>query len=101
MTAAVETPPQAPLLVTIPEAARLLACSVSLVKLMIRRGDLAAVKVGRLTRLHHAQLIQRFSPPEIFGGDPHCCPPRSTPEFASPPVRHRVGSRRRSGHASW
>ena len=92
--------PEAPLLVTIPEAARLLSCSVSLVKLMIRRGELPIVKVGRLTRVHHAQLAHQFSPPEMFGDVPHCCPPPNARESANQPVRHRVGSRRRSGHAS-
>jgi excisionase family DNA binding protein len=99
MNPAVEAP-EAPLLVTIPEAARLLSCSVSLVKLMIRRGELPIVKVGRLTRVHHAQLAHQFSQPEMFGDGRHGCPPSSTRESASQPVRYRVGSRRRSGHAS-
>ena len=40
-----------PLLVSIDEAARLLACSRTTLKLLIRRGDIRALKVGRLTRI--------------------------------------------------
>jgi excisionase family DNA binding protein len=40
-----------PLLVSLDEAARLLACSRSMVKLMIRRGQIRTVKIGRLTRI--------------------------------------------------
>lgn len=100
MNPAIEGHEAAPLLVTIPEAARLLSCSVSMVKVMIRRRELPIVKVGRLTRVHHAQLTHQFSPPEIFGDARHSCPPASSPESANRPVRHRVGSRRRSAHAS-
>jgi excisionase family DNA binding protein len=55
-------PPTAepPLLITIPETARLLSCSSGLVKLMIRRGELQPVKLGRLTRIPRAQLHAKF-----------------------------------------
>jgi excisionase family DNA binding protein len=54
-------PPTAepPLLITIPETARLLSCNAGLVKLMIRRGELQPVKLGRLTRIPRAQLPQK------------------------------------------
>jgi len=50
-----------PILVPIAEAARLLSCSTSLVKLMIRRGEIRTVKLGRLTRIPRAHLEDLFS----------------------------------------
>lgn len=45
------------LLVTIDEAARLLVCGRSLLKLMIRRGEIPTRKIGRLTRIPRAFLV--------------------------------------------
>ena len=45
-----------PLLVSIDEAARLLACSRTTLKVLIRRGDIRALKVGRLTRIPRMAL---------------------------------------------
>jgi hypothetical protein len=50
-----------PLLITIPETARLLSCSSDLVKLMIRRGELQPVKLGR-TDAHSARVVARKVP---------------------------------------
>jgi excisionase family DNA binding protein len=44
------------LLVAVAEAARLLSCSRTTVKLLIRRGEIRAVKLGRLTRIPRRHL---------------------------------------------
>jgi excisionase family DNA binding protein len=49
-------PKDLPLLVTIGEASRLLTCSRSMVKVMIARGEIAVVKLGRLTRIPRSAL---------------------------------------------
>ena len=43
-------------LYTVPEVAQYLRCSVRTVFDLVRRGDLPAVKIGRLTRITAGQL---------------------------------------------
>jgi excisionase family DNA binding protein len=91
-----------PILVPISEAARLLSCSASLVKLMIRRGEIRTVKLGRLTRIPRAHLEELFSRSEESGENPLALPPSRSPESAHhPPEHRRVGAltRRRRGWA--
>lgn len=57
VTRGAAAPGSEPLLVTIDEAARLLACGRSLLKLMIRRGEIPTRKIGRLTRIPRAFLV--------------------------------------------
>ncbi len=47
-----------PELVTVPETADVLRCSASTVREMLRRGELTALKVGRLVRIRRAELEQ-------------------------------------------
>jgi excisionase family DNA binding protein len=91
-----------PILVPIGEAARLLSCSASLVKLMIRRGEIRTVKLGRLTRIPRSHLEDLFSRAEKSGDNPLELPPSPSPESAHHRPEHcRVGSltRRRRGWA--
>ena len=91
-----------PILVPIAEAARLLSCSASLVKLMIRRGEIRTVKLGRLTRIPRTHLEDLFSKAEMSGENPLALPPSRSPESARHrPEHRRVGAltRRRRGWA--
>ena len=95
-----DVPPMAepPLLISIPEAARLLSCSSGLVKLMIRRGQLRPVKLGRLTRISRAQLTEKFLTEQ---GISACTTPLAMLQFCgSPPLptARRVGALRRKRH---
>jgi excisionase family DNA binding protein len=56
------------LLVTIDEAAQLLACGRTLLKLMIRRGEIPIVKIGRLTRIPRTCLSD-FVRQSMDGGE--------------------------------
>jgi excisionase family DNA binding protein len=67
----------APLLLTVPDTARRLNRHEQTVRAMIRRGDLAAVRLGRLVRVL-ATAVDRFDEPEM----------------APPPVAHAEGPRR-------
>ena len=95
-----DAPPMAepPLLITIPETARLLSCSSGLVKLMIRRGQLQPVKLGRLTRIPRAQLHAKFVVPQ---GIYPCNPSQEVLQFCgSSPLltARRVGALKRKRH---
>ena len=88
-----------PILVTIGETARLLSCSPGLVKLLIRRGQLHPVKLGRLTRIPRVQLIAMFVPAEQ-----QCScnrPPEQLQSCGSPAPQmpRRVGALKRNRHA--
>lgn len=50
--------PRAPLLLTVPDTARRLHRHEQTVRAMIRRGDLAAVRLGRLVRVFAAAVDQ-------------------------------------------
>jgi len=46
------------LLVSVPEAARIMCCSQSHVWQLVLKGELPSVKVGRLRRLVYADLVE-------------------------------------------
>ncbi|HWC03915.1 MAG TPA: helix-turn-helix domain-containing protein [Methylomirabilota bacterium] len=58
--------PRAPLLLTVPDTARRLRRHEQTIRAMIRRGDLAAVRLGRLIRVL-ATAVDRAS--EAMGSD--------------------------------
>lgn len=75
-----------PILVSLDEAARLLSCSRSMVKLMVRRGEIPTVKLGRLTRIPRGQVE------ELIVGRLEPAPVLSLQPIAA--WVHRAGSRR-------
>jgi len=88
-----------PILITIGETARLLSCSPGLVKLLIRRGQLQPVKLGRLTRIPRVQLIAMFVPAEQQSSRN---PESESLQLCSSPAREtprRVGALKRNRHA--
>jgi excisionase family DNA binding protein len=75
-----------PLLVSIDEAARLLACSRTTLKVLIRRGEIRALKVGRLTRIPRRLLEEYVAATALVE------PPRTVVELP----RSRAGGRARN-----
>jgi excisionase family DNA binding protein len=92
------TTAEPPLLITIPETARLLSCSSGLVKSMIRRGQLQPVKLGRLTRIPRAQLHAKFLTGQ--GISPCNAPQELLQSCGSSPrlTVRRVGAMKRNRH---
>jgi excisionase family DNA binding protein len=81
-------------LLTVEAAARLMSCGTTLVKEMLRRGELRAVKLGRLTRIPRSHLEAVIDDLFVASREPSLTLP---PE---PPSARRKGMRRRSGRGA-
>lgn len=61
-----EQTPYFPLTLSVPQAAKLLGVGESAVRSAVRRGDLPAVRIGKLIRVMRAPVLEMLGLPEDF-----------------------------------
>jgi excisionase family DNA binding protein len=60
------SPPDRPLFISVAQAAHLLGVGESAIRAAVARGDIQAIRIGKLIRIKRAELLRQFDLPEDY-----------------------------------